>query len=133
MNDELQSRFIADSLVMICSDGSPTSRHPRGHGTFAKIIEQYVMQDSLFSLEEGVRKMTSLPAETMGITDRGRLAPGMKADILVFDPQQVKATATYENPFQLAEGFEYVLVNGKLSIDGGEIAQQRNGKMLRKL
>jgi len=132
MNDELQSRFIADSLVMICSDGSPTSRHPRGHGTFAKIIEQYVMQDSLFSLEEAVRKMTSLPAEAMGVTDRGRLAPGMKADILIFDPQQVKATATYENPFQLAEGFEYVLVNGKLSIDGGEIAQQRNGKMLRK-
>lgn len=133
MNDALQSRFIADSLVMICSDGSPTSRHPRGHGTFAKIIEQYVLQDSLFSLEEAVRKMTSLPAQTMGITDRGRLVPGMKADILVFDPQQVKATATYENPFQLAEGFEYVLVNGKLSIDGGEIAEQRNGKMLRKL
>jgi N-acyl-D-aspartate/D-glutamate deacylase len=132
MNDALQSRFIADSLVMICSDGSPTSRHPRGHGTFAKIIEQYVLQDSLFSLEEAVRKMTSLPAQTMGITDRGRLVPGMKADILIFDPQQVKATATYENPFQLAEGFEYVLVNGKLSIDGGEIAQQRNGKMLRK-
>lgn len=132
MNDELQARFIADSLVMICSDGSPTSRHPRGHGTFAKIIEQYVLQDSLFSLEEAVRKMTSLPAQTMGITDRGRLVPGMKADILIFDPQQVKATATYENPFQLAEGFEYVLVNGKLSIDGGEIAQQRNGKMLRK-
>jgi N-acyl-D-aspartate/D-glutamate deacylase len=133
MNDELQSRFIADSLVMICSDGSPTSRHPRGHGTFARIIEQYVMQDSLFSLEEAVRKMTTLPAETMGITDRGLLAPGMKADILVFDPQQVKATASYENPFQLAKGFDYVLVNGKLSIDEGEIAEQRNGKMLRKL
>jgi N-acyl-D-aspartate/D-glutamate deacylase len=133
MNDALQARFIADSLVMICSDGSPTSRHPRGHGTFAKIIEQYVLRDSLFSLEEAVRKMTSLPAQTMGITDRGRLAPGMKADILVFDPQQVKATATYENPFQLAEGFDYVLVNGKLSIDSGEISEQRNGKMLRKL
>jgi N-acyl-D-amino-acid deacylase len=133
MNDELQSRFIADSLVMICSDGSPTSRHPRGHGTFAKIIEQYVLQDGLFSLEEAVRKMTSLPAQTMGITERGLLYSGMKADILVFDPQQVKATATYENPFQLAEGFEYVLVNGQLSIDGGVISSQRHGKMLRKI
>ncbi|MFP4096935.1 MAG: N-acyl-D-amino-acid deacylase family protein [Cyclobacteriaceae bacterium] len=133
MNEELQSRFIADSLVMICSDGSPTSRHPRGHGTFAKIIEQYVMKDKLFSLEEAVRKMTSLPAQTMGISDRGSLAPGMKADILVFDPARIRATATYENPFQLAKGFDYVILNGQLSIAEGRFAKERNGKMLRKL
>ncbi len=132
MDDNLQARFITDSSVMICSDGSPTSRHPRGHGTFAKIIEQYVLQDSLLSLEEAVRKMTSLPAQTMGLADRGVLAPGMKADILVFDPKFVKATATYENPFQLAEGFDEVIVNGQLSLEKGAFSGQRHGKMLRR-
>lgn len=132
MNDALQSRFIEDSLVMICSDGSPTSRHPRGHGTFAKIIEQYVMKDSLFSLEEAVRKMTSLPARTMGMEERGTIAPGKKADILVFDPSGIKATATYEDPFQLAVGFNYVIVNGQLSLVEGSFADNRYGKMLRK-
>lgn len=133
MDDALQARFIADSIVMICSDGSPTSRHPRGHGTFAKIIEQYVMQDSLLSLEEAIRKMTSLPAKRMGLEDRGLIAAGKKADILIFDPEKVKATATYEDPFQLAEGFDYVLVNGLPSIREGKFSERRNGEMLRKL
>ncbi|MDF9800319.1 N-acyl-D-amino-acid deacylase [Catalinimonas alkaloidigena] len=132
MNDELQARLIQDSLVMICSDGSPTSRHPRGHGTFAKIIEQYVVKDSLFSLEEAVRKMTSLPAKTMGVEDRGIIAKGKKADILVFAPAGIKATATYENPFQLAEGFNYVIVNGQLSLVESTFSDKRHGKMLRK-
>ncbi len=132
MNDSLQSRFIADSLVMISSDGSPTSRHPRGHGTFARIIEKFVVQDSILTLADAVRKMTSLPAQTMGITDRGTIAVGKKADVLVFDPKQVHETATYENPFQLAEGINFVIVNGKISSENGEYSSQRNGQMLRK-
>lgn len=132
MNDSLQSRFIADPWVMISSDGSPTSRHPRGHGTFARIIEKFVVQDSILTLTEAVRKMTSLPAQTMNITDRGTLAVGKKADILVFDPQKVHETATYENPFQLAEGINYVIVNGKVSLEDGQFAEERYGQMLRK-
>ncbi len=132
MNDTLQSRFIADPWVMISSDGSPTSRHPRGHGTFARIVEKFVVQDSILTLTEAVRKMTSLPAQTMGIIDRGMLAVGKKADILVFDPQQVHETATYENPFQLAEGMDYVIVNGEISLENGEFSTQRYGQMLRK-
>ncbi len=132
MNDSLQSRFIADSLVMISSDGSPTSRHPRGHGTFARIIEKFVVQDSVLTLTEAVRKMTSLPAQTMGISDRGTLTVGNKADILVFDPQQVHETATYEDPFQLAKGMNYVIVNGEISLENGELSSQRHGQMLRK-
>ena len=131
MNDSLQARFITDSTVMICSDGSPTARHPRGHGTFAKIIETFVVQDSLLSLPEAVRKMTSLPAKTMKITDRGRLASGMKADVLVFDPAQVHATATYENPLQLAEGFALVIVNGEVAKEQEKISGERHGRMLR--
>lgn len=133
MDDALQSRFIADSLVMICSDGSPTSRHPRGHGTFAKIIQQYVVQEQLLTLEEAVRKMTSLSAQRMGLEDRGMLAIGKKADVLIFDPEEVNATATYEDPFQLAEGFDYVIINGQLSLERGKFSEKRYGKMLRKL
>ncbi|MGB3587870.1 MAG: amidohydrolase family protein [Tunicatimonas sp.] len=132
MNDSLQSRFIADSLVMISSDGSPTSRHPRGHGTFARIIEKFIVQDSVLTLADAVRKMTSMPAQTMGITDRGTIAVGKKADVLIFDPKQVHETATYENPFQLAEGINFVIVNGKISSENGEYSSQRNGQMLRK-
>jgi N-acyl-D-aspartate/D-glutamate deacylase len=132
MNDTLQARFIADPWVMISSDGSPASRHPRGHGTFARIIEKFVVQDSILTLTEAVRKMTSLPAQTMGINDRGTLAVGKKADIVVFDPQQVHETATYENPFQLAEGINYVVVNGEISLEDGQFAKQRHGQMLRK-
>lgn len=132
MDDSLQARFIADSMVMICSDGSPTSRHPRGYGTFAKIIEDFVVKDSLLTLEEAIRKMTSLPAQTLGIQDRGILKTGNKADILVFDPQKVHATATYENPFQLAEGFAYVIVNGKVCLEEGKFSKERHGALLRK-
>ncbi|WKN32943.1 amidohydrolase family protein [Porifericola rhodea] len=132
MDDTLQTKFIADSTVMICSDGSPTSRHPRGHGTFAKIIEQYIVRDSLLSLEEGIRKMTSLPASTLGLNDRGVLAVGKRADILIFDPIEVKAKADYENPFQLAEGFDYVIVNGQVSKENNEFSLARHGKVLRR-
>ncbi len=132
MDDSLQARFLADSLVMVCSDGSPTSRHPRGHGTFARIIEDFVVKDSLLSLEEAVRKMTSLSAQTIGIEKRGLLKPGYQADILVFDPQKIHATATYENPFQLAEGFSYVLVNGAISLENGEISNERHGLLLKR-
>ncbi|MEQ9438131.1 MAG: amidohydrolase family protein [Cyclobacteriaceae bacterium] len=133
MNDSLQARFIADSLVMISSDGSPTSRHPRGHGTFARIIEKFVVQDSILTLADAVRKMTSLPAKTMGMADRGVLAVGKRADLLVFDPWQIHETATYENPFQLAEGMECIIVNGQVSVENGQFVGQRHGQVLRKL
>ncbi len=132
MNDSLQSRLITDSLVMICSDGSPTIRHPRGYGAFAKIIEEFVVRDSLLTLEEAIRKMTSLPANTMGMTGRGVLKAGFQADLLVFDPTQVHARATYEDPFQLAQGFDDVLVNGKVSVEQGDFSKERYGKLLKK-
>ena len=76
--------------------------------------------------------MTSLPAQTMGIRDRGSLAVGKKADVLIFDPGELHETATYENPFQLAEGMDYVIVNGKISLENGRFSEQRYGQMLRK-
>ena len=131
MDDTLQARFLRDSAVMIGSDGSPTMRHPRGYGSFAKIIETFVVQTRLLALPEAVRKMTSLPAQMLGITDRGRIAVGRKADLLVFDPNQVRATATYENPFQLAEGFAGVVVNGRVAKAADTFSAERHGRMLR--
>ncbi|MEM6630848.1 MAG: amidohydrolase family protein [Bacteroidota bacterium] len=127
MNEELQETLLKDSLVMVSSDGSPTMQHPRGYGSFAKIIESFVIQNQVFSLEEGIRKMTSLPAQTIGIVDRGTLQAGMKADILVFNPQFIHTPATFESPHQLAVGMDHVIINGKW-VESKEL--DRYGKLL---
>ena len=119
MNDELQARLLTDPFVGVCSDGRATGFHPRGHGSFARIIEQYVMQDKLLTLPEAIRKMTSFAAEVLGVTDRGIVREGMVADLLIFDPAHVHATATYPNPLQLATGFDVVIVNGKVAREDG--------------
>ncbi len=115
MDDELQAEIIEHPKVMICSDGSPMMRHPRGYGSFAKIIEEYVLKRKRLSLAEAIRKMTSFPAQTIGIPMRGLVQTGYFADLLIFDPSKIKANATYEKPHQLATGFEYILVNGQLA------------------
>lgn len=130
MNEALQSRLLQDSLVGVCSDGSPTMHHPRGYGTFAKIIETYVQQEQLFALETAIHKMTGLAADILQLKDRGRIAEGMKADIVIFNPSEIQATATYDNPKQLAKGFEVVIVNGKLIRRNGRETNVRNGKIL---
>jgi N-acyl-D-amino-acid deacylase len=130
MDDALQSRLLIDPDVSVCSDGSPTGLHPRGHGAFAKVIEDYVMLRQLLSLPEAVRKMTSLPADSIGITDRGRLQPGMAADIVIFDPAQVSAPASYPDPLQLAQGFDVVIVNGEIARENGELESGRYGEVL---
>lgn len=131
MNDELQSRLLADPNLSICSDGRPTGFHPRGHGTFAKIIEEYVNKRHLFSLAEAVRKMTSQPAGILGLEDRGVIAADKKADILIFNPEHIKATATYPQPLQLAEGFDVVIVNGQIARQDDKLAQARSGLVLK--
>lgn len=131
MNDALQSRLLEDPFVGVSSDGSPTGFHPRGHGTFAKIIEEYVVKRQAISLYEAVRKMTSFAAQALGIEDRGSLEVGKAADIVVFDPAAVRATATYPEPLQLATGFDAVLVNGKLAFHNGVLQSGLNGEVLR--
>ncbi|MBE9537812.1 MAG: amidohydrolase family protein [Proteobacteria bacterium] len=130
MNDELQTRLMADPLVGICSDGDPTGFHPRGHGTFAKIIERYVMRDKVFTLPEAVHKMTSFAAGILGITDRGVVREGMIADLLIFDPARVHATATYPDPLQLATGFDVVIINGKVARENNQLADGLFGSVL---
>ena len=130
MNDELQARLLQDPHVGVCSDGSPTGFHPRGHGTFAKIIETYVNDRGTLSLPGAVRKMTSFAAGVLGIEDRGALKANMKADLIVFDPARVRANATYPDPLQFADGFDVVVVNGKVARENGRLTTMLNGKVL---
>lgn len=131
MDEALQERLLADPFVAVASDGSPTGFHPRGHGTFAHVIEHHVLARGLFDLPEAVRRMTSLPAAIIGLTDRGTLAPGQAADIVVFDPARVRARATYVDPLALAEGFDVVIVNGRVARAAGEPAHGLHGRTLR--
>ena len=105
--------------------------HPRSYGNAARLISEFVNKRKLFSLEEGVRKMTSWPAQRMGLSDRGVLRKGMRADVLLFDPARVKDTATFQAPLLMADGIDTVIVNGKLAIDEGRMTGTRAGQTLR--
>jgi dihydroorotase/N-acyl-D-amino-acid deacylase len=128
-------RIIACPVTMIASDGEVpvfgrNAPHPRSYGTFARVLAVYVREKGVLSLEEGVRKMTSLPAWRLGLPDRGILRPGMKADIAVFDPVRVRDTATFDRPHQYAEGFAHVIVNGQIIYEKGAMTPARPGRIL---
>jgi N-acyl-D-aspartate/D-glutamate deacylase len=125
----------------IGSDGSALSvegplrrgnPHPRSFGTFPRVLGVYVRQFGLLRLEDAVRKMTSLNAAKLGITDRGLLRPGNWADVTVFDPERVADRATYEAPFQYPEGIAYVVVNGQVVLEEGKHTRTRPGRALRR-
>ena len=122
MHEEDVKALLRHPLTMIGTDGMtlpadyPRKTHPRSYGTFPKILRKYVRLERVLTLEEAVRKMTSAGATKLGLMDRGILRPGFWADVTVFDPLNVRENATYEDPIQLAEGFEYVFVNGVLTI-----------------
>ncbi len=105
--------------------------HPRAYGTFPRILRKYVREEKLLTLPDAIRKFTSLPAQRMRLTDRGVLKQGLWADIVVFDPEKIRDVATFENPNQLSEGMEYVLVNGVPVIDEGKMTEALPGKVLR--
>jgi N-acyl-D-aspartate/D-glutamate deacylase len=121
-----------DSAGMAPDSGPPTAGvHPRAWGSAARILAKYVREERLLSLEEAIRKMTSLPAQRMRLWDRGLVRPGAIADLAVFDPAAVQDKATFENPRQYAEGVRYVAVNGQLVVDDGKLTQARPGRALR--
>ncbi|HYL96091.1 MAG TPA: D-aminoacylase [Terriglobales bacterium] len=105
--------------------------HPRAYATFPRILRKYVREEHKLSLPDAIRKFSALPAQRMHLTDRGVLKQGMWADVVVFDPATVRDVATFENPNQLSEGMEYVLVNGVPVIDGGKMTNALPGKVLR--
>ena len=126
--------FFRHPQAMIGTDGVliGAKPSPRTYGSFPRILGEFVREERLVSLEEAVRKMTSAPADRLGLRDRGRLAEGFKADIVVFDPDQVRALATYDDPCQYPAGIPYVLVNGELVVDGGQHTGALPGRALRR-
>jgi N-acyl-D-amino-acid deacylase len=126
--------------VAIDNDSSGTSPegilgqehpHPRAYGTFPRILRKYVREEKVLTLEDALRKMSALPAQRLRLTDRGVLKAGMWADVVIFDPATVRDLATFDNPNQLSEGMEYVLVNGVPVIDQGKMTGALPGKVLR--
>jgi N-acyl-D-amino-acid deacylase len=105
--------------------------HPRSYGTNARVLAEFVRNRGLLTLEDAIRKMTSLPARTMGFRDRGRVREGYAADLLLFDPARVQDKATFLKPHQFSEGFEMVLVNGQPVVDNGKLTGARSGRALR--
>lgn len=106
--------------------------HPRNFGSFPRVLSEYVRGRGVVGWEEAVRKMSGLPAEKFKIEKRGILKKGNYADIVIFDPKNVKDLATVENPYQYSQGINFVLVNGQITLDNGNITDQRSGQVLRR-
>lgn len=130
MSAAVQDRFIQADHVNICTDGSPESGHPRSAGSFVKILEEYVGPSPRMTLQRAVYKMSGLPAQTMGL-DRGVLAPGKKADVLILDPQNLHSRATWSESMLRPSGVDAIYVNGQLAYKNGEPVG-KHGKMLKR-
>jgi N-acyl-D-amino-acid deacylase len=140
MSEENIKKVLSHPLVMIGSDGNAVSPagqlsegkpHPRYYGTFPRVLGKYVREEKLFSLAEGVKKMTSMPAEKLGLRGRGIIKKNYYADLVIFNPDEIIDKATFVNPHQLAVGIEYVIVNGKVAIENGKHTRSMSGKVIR--
>ncbi|MGD8700366.1 MAG: amidohydrolase family protein, partial [Gemmatimonadales bacterium] len=141
MSPENVEMVLSHPLVMMGSDGrsiAPTGKaaetrpHPRYYGACPRVLAHYCRERRIFDLPTAVRKMTGMPADRAGITDRGRIARGKKADLVVFSADTVKDEATFDDPHQYASGITYVLVNGEIVVENGRHTGARPGRVLRK-
>jgi N-acyl-D-amino-acid deacylase len=137
MGDEDIERIMRWPNTAIASDGGVAqmgvgSPHPRSYGTNARVLAEYVRAKHVLTLEDAVRRMTSLPARTFGLADRGSVKAGMAADLVVFDPATVADKATFEKPHAYSVGFEWVLVNGRVAVDAGKVTGVNGGVAVRK-
>jgi N-acyl-D-amino-acid deacylase len=139
MEEAVMRRFLADPHVVVSSDGSPTMLHPRGYGAFARVIRRYVVEEGWLALEDAVHRMSGRTASIIGLDDparvdlpRGRLAAGWAADIVVFDPAEIRDNARYDDPHRLATGFRMVWVNGDVAWrEGGAVGETGRGTAIR--
>lgn len=140
MSEENTARILAHPLGMICSDGgayapygplSSGSPHPRGYGTFPRFLGRYVRDQGILPLEQAVRKITRVPAERLGLMDRGLIRPGMVADLVGFDPDRIADRATFENPHQYPVGIPVVVVGGRATLVDGEQTGELAGRAVR--
>jgi N-acyl-D-amino-acid deacylase len=131
-------RIMRHPLTAIASDGwtlSPDAGgrpHPRSYGTYARVLGRYVREEKVLSLEEAVRKMTSLPASRLGLADRGVIRPSSVADLVLFDPESVADNATFDDPHRFCDGVRAVVVNGTVVVDDGEDTGAVAGQVLRR-
>jgi len=140
MSEEEMKYAMKQDWLMFSSDGaaspivtegdSPRNGHPRSFGSQARVLQRYVREEKVLTLEDGVRKMTSLPASFLQLMDRGILKKGYKADIAIFDPETIRENATYADARQYSTGTEYVIVNGKIGIENGKYTGGLHGKLL---
>ena len=127
---------LSQKWTMISSDGESMAPgtaervHPRNYGTFPRVLGVYARDVGLFGLEEAVRKMTSLPAQTLRIKDRGVIREGAKADLVIFDPSKIRDEATFLEPHRLSTGIAFVLINGKISLENGKSTGALNGRTI---
>ena len=132
MSDDDLKAFIQNPKICFCSDGGLHGSHPRGAGSFPRILGHYVREERTIPLQEAIRKMTSLPARRFGLKDRGLVEKGMKADLVVFDPVTIRDTATTQKPESPPVGLSTVLVNGTPVLWDGTITHAHPGRPLRR-
>jgi N-acyl-D-amino-acid deacylase len=140
MSEDDVKTGLKSPLVSLCTDSgavaedgifSQEKSHPRAWGSAPRILGKYVREEHLLTLEEAIRKMTSLPASRMGLLDRGVVRPGMRADLVVFDPDSIIDKSSYADPLHYSQGIPYVAVNGQLVVDHGQITPARPGRILK--
>ncbi|HYO82829.1 MAG TPA: D-aminoacylase [Bryobacteraceae bacterium] len=137
MGDEDVERILRYPNTGIASDGGVREfgqgmPHPRSYGTNARVLAEYVRRRKVLTLEDAIRRMTSLPARTFGLHDRGLVRPGMAADLVVFDPARVQDKATFAQPHQYSEGFDFVVVSGTIAVEDSKPTGQMAGRVLRR-
>lgn len=137
IGEEDVERIMRHPQTMIASDGTlsrpgEAQPHPRCYGTFPRVLGVYVREKNVLSLEQAIHKMTQMPAQRLGLAERGRIAEGAAADIVVFDPATVRDQATFTAPHQYPVGIPYVIVNGKVTVEGGKLTAARAGRVLRR-
>ncbi len=130
-------RIMSHPMTMVASDGRLTQfgnghPHPRAYGTFPRVLGNYVRAQNVLSLGEAIRKMTTLPAETLGLEDRGTIAVGYRADLAIFDPESIIDRATFQEPHQYPDGIKWVIINGQIAVEGDTFHDIRAGQILRR-
>ena len=120
--------IASDGRITRFEDGFP---HPRVYGTFPRVIGHYARDKGVLSMQEAIKKMTSMPAKRLGLMDRGVLADGKKADLVIFNPEKIIDKATFEKPHQYPEGINYVIINGKIVLENGTFNDLKSGEILR--
>jgi N-acyl-D-aspartate/D-glutamate deacylase len=137
MNEEQKHLAMRTEWISFCTDAPPTNiltatgAHPRAFGSFPRVLGKYVREEKIITLETAIRKMTSLAANRLKLYDRGRIAAGMAADLVIFDQDKIQDTATFEKPLSFPQGISYVLVNGSLVVEDGKTTSSKPGKVLK--